>query len=48
MSLASGTSLGRYDVTALLGEDGMGQGWEATDTHLSLHQKAVALREISC
>ena len=47
MPLSPGTRLGHYDVTALLGQGGMGQVWEATDTQLSLHQKAVALREIS-
>ncbi len=37
MSLSPGTRLGHYDVTALLGEGGIGQVWQATDTQLHRH-----------
>ena len=34
MALEIGSRLGHYDVTALIGEGGMGQVYRATDTKL--------------
>ena len=45
MSLSSGTTLGPYNVTARIGEGGMGQVYQATDTTLN---RQVALRVLSC
>ena len=41
MPLSPGTRLGHYDVTALLGEGGIGHVWQATDTQLN---RQVALK----
>ena len=41
MPLTVGSRLGHYDVTALIGEGGMGQVYQATDTKL---KRQVALK----
>jgi serine/threonine protein kinase len=41
MALDVGSRLGHYDVTALIGEGGMGQVYRATDTQL---HRDVALK----
>ncbi len=41
MALTVGSRLGHYDVTALIGEGGMGQVYQATDTQL---KRQVALK----
>ena len=41
MSLEVGSRLGHYDVTALIGEGGMGEVYQATDTKL---KRQVALK----
>ena len=44
MPLNPGARLGHYHVTALLGEGGMGQVWQATDTQLN---RQIALSRAS-
>ena len=43
MTLTAGTSIGHYDVTALIGEEGMGERIEPRDTKLD---REVALNRL--
>ena len=45
MPLTVGTRLGHYDVTALIGEGGMGQVWQARDTKLDRDVALTVLPE---
>ena len=46
MPLSVGSRLGHYDVTALIGEGGMGQVYQATETKLGSSQRSVQLRPV--
>ncbi len=47
MALEIGSRLGHYDVTALIGEGGMGQVYQATDTKLKRCPGSGRQRELS-
>ena len=42
MTLEVGSRLGHYDVTALIGEGGMGQVYQATDTKVDRQGKVAS------
>ena len=47
MALASGSRLGSYDVTALIGQGGMGEVYRARDTKLGRDVALKVLPEVS-
>ena len=48
MALEVGSRLGHYDVTALIGEGGMGQVYQATDTTLNRHVALKVSLQLLC
>ena len=48
MALTVGSRLGHYDVTALIGEGGMGQVYQATDTKLNRQVAGNIFYEAAC
>ncbi len=47
MALEVGSRLGHYDVTALIGEGGMGQAYRARDTELDRDVATKVLPELT-
>ncbi len=47
MPLNVGSRLAHYDVTALIGEGGMGQVYQATDTKLNRRWRVNPCRELT-
>ena len=48
MALTVGSRLGHYDVTALIGEGGMGQVYQATETTLDRHVALKVSLQLLC
>ena len=44
MPISPGSRIAHYDVTALIGEGGMGRVYQATDTKLHRHDRSEARR----
>ncbi len=48
MSLSTGTRLGPYEVTALIGQGGMGEVYRARDTKLDRDVALKVLPDLIC
>ena len=46
MALAPGDRIGHYDVTALIGEGGMGQVYRATNNQLGMDAVRASTKEV--